>query len=173
MMKPQIYRIKDIGPGLLSVMAKPVAGEWLDEDFRFYKDSGISLIVSLLEDMEAFELGLQGEKEIAERHGIAFLSFPVADRGLPESFFGFKAFVSSLHHQIKGGAHAAVHCRAGIGRSGLTAAAVLLHEGFTPEDAFALISEVRRCPVPDTDEQRRWLIENRRDLFEREKISKF
>ena len=111
MMKPQIYRTKDIGPGLLSVMAKPVAGEWLDEDFRFYKDSGISLIVSLLEDMEAFELGLQGEKEIAERHGIAFLSFPVADRGLPESFFGFKAFVSSLHHQIKGGAHAAVQRR--------------------------------------------------------------
>ena len=51
-MKPQIYRIKAIGLGSLSVMAKPVAGEWLEGDFRFYKDSGISLIVSLLEDLD-------------------------------------------------------------------------------------------------------------------------
>lgn len=164
-MKPQIYKIKSIGLGSLSVMAKPVAGEWLEGDFRFYKDSGIGLIVSLLEEFEAYTLGLQDEKEIAERHGIVFLSFPIADRGVPESLARFIAFISSLHEQVQGGAHAAVHCRAGIGRSGLVAAGVLLLEGFTPEEAFALVSEARRCPVPDTEEQRRWLIENRRSLI--------
>lgn len=164
-MKPQIYKIKAIGLGSLSVMAKPVAGEWLEGDFRFYKDSGISLIVSLLEDLEAFELGLQGEKELAERHGMAFLSFPIADRGVPESLTRFIAFISSLHERVQGGAHAAVHCRAGIGRSGLVSASVLVLQGFTPEQAFARVSEARRCPVPDTEEQKRWLIQNRRSLL--------
>ncbi|MCB1681120.1 MAG: dual specificity protein phosphatase family protein [Rhodospirillales bacterium] len=164
-MKPQIYKIKAIGLGSLSVMAKPVAGEWLEEQFQFYRDSGITLLVSLLEEFEAYELGLQDEHRAAERHGITFLSFPIADRGLPESLPRFHAFVSSLFQQIQDGAHVAVHCRAGIGRSGLTAAAVLLHEGFTPDEAFALISEARRCPVPDTEEQRCWLVENRRGLI--------
>ncbi|MBK6896123.1 MAG: dual specificity protein phosphatase family protein [Alphaproteobacteria bacterium] len=167
-MKPQIYKIKTIGLGSLCVMAKPVAGEWLEGDFRFYRDSGISLIVSLLEEFEAYELGLQGEKEIAERHGIAFLSFPIEDRGLPESLARFKAFILSLYEQVQGGAHAAVHCRAGIGRSGLAAASVLVLEGFTPEQAFARVSEARRCPVPDTEEQWRWLITHWRDLFDRQ-----
>ena len=167
-MKPQIYKIKAIGLGSLSVMAKPVAGEWLEGDFRFYKDSGINLIVSLLEEFEAYELGLQDEKEIAERHGIAFLSFPIADWGVPESFTRFQEFISLLHEQIQNGAHAAVHCRAGIGRSGLVAASVLVLEGFTPEQAFARVSEVRRCPVPHTEEQRRWLITHWRDLIDRQ-----
>lgn len=164
-MKPNIYKIKAIGLGSLSVMAKPVAGEWLDGDFRFYMDSGITLIVSLLEDPEANELGLKDEKDIAARNGIKFLSFPIADRGVPESVYRFQAFISSLYEQIEGGAHASVHCRAGIGRSGLVAAAVLLHEGLEPEEAFALISEARRCPVPDTREQRDWLSEHWRDLI--------
>lgn len=164
-MKPNIYKIKAIGLGALSVMAKPAAGEWLEGDFLFYMDSGITLIVSLLEDPEAYELGLKDEKDIAARKGIKFLSFPIADRGVPESVYRFQAFISSLYEQIEGGAHAAVHCRAGIGRSGLVAAALLLHEGFEPADAFALISEARRCPVPDTPEQRLWLTEHWRDLL--------
>ena len=172
-MKPNIYKIKAIGLGSLSVMAKPAAGEWLEGDFLFYMDSGITMVVSLLESAEAYELGLKNEKEVAEARGISFSSFPIADRGVPESVYRFQAFISSLHEHIEGGAHAAVHCRAGIGRSGLVAAAVLLHEGLEPEGAFALISEARRCPVPDTREQRDWLVANQWALISPEHSSSF
>jgi protein-tyrosine phosphatase len=50
-----------------------------------------------------------------------------------------------------------VHCRAGIGRSSLIAAALLIQNGVSPETAFLTIQEARGCPVPDTVEQRNWV----------------
>lgn len=163
-MKPHIFKIKAIGLGSLSVMPKP-SPEWLADDFRFYKEIGITLIVSLLEESEAYEIGLQSESKVAEQLGIGFLSFPIADRGLPESLYEFKRFVSDLYGRIKDGEHAAVHCRAGIGRSGLVAGSVLIHEGFEPDKAFDLISEKRGVAVPDTIEQVSWLNEHWRELI--------
>ena len=50
-----------------------------------------------------------------------------------------------------------VHCRQGIGRSGLLTACLLIASGATPEMAFQRISAVRGCPVPETMEQREWV----------------
>ncbi len=163
-MKPHIFKIKAIGLGSLSVMPKP-SPEWLADDFRFYKEIGITLIVSLLEESEAYEIGLQGEGNVAEQFGMGFLSFPIVDRGLPESFYEFRKFVSDVHARITAGGHAAVHCRAGIGRSGLFAGSILIHEGFEPDKAFDLISEKRGVAVPDTIEQVSWLNEHWRELI--------
>lgn len=162
-MKPHIFKIKAIGLGSLSIMPKP-SPEWLEEDFRFYKDLGITLVVSLLEEFEAYEIGLQNEHKVAEQFGIEFLSFPIADRGLPESFYEFRQFVSGVYARMMAGEHAAVHCRAGIGRSGLLAGSVLAYEGIEPDQAFSFISEKRGVAVPDTLEQKGWLIENWREL---------
>jgi protein-tyrosine phosphatase len=51
----------------------------------------------------------------------------------------------------------AVHCRAGIGRSSLIAACVLVLLGFAPGMAFDLIGKARGVKVPDTEEQRDWV----------------
>ena len=158
-MKSEIYKIIGIGSGSLSVMAKPVS-EWIDDEFGHIQSSGITLVVSLLEEAEAYELGLRQEAAIAQRFGLGFLSFPIPDRGLPESVFKFVDFTRELYQRVIDGHHIAIHCRAGIGRSGLVAAAVLLHDGMIPEDAFALISEKRRVSVPDTREQKDWLIQH-------------
>ena len=53
-----------------------------------------------------------------------------------------------------------VHCRAGIGRTGVAASGVLLHAGFKPDEAFERISELRGVGVPDTEEQRDWVVGN-------------
>ncbi len=50
-----------------------------------------------------------------------------------------------------------IHCRAGIGRSGMLAACVLVKAGLDPEAALQRVSEARGCPVPDTEEQRAWV----------------
>ncbi|WP_165838550.1 hypothetical protein [Pokkaliibacter plantistimulans] len=47
------YFVAALGLGQLYVMAKPVAGEWVDEEFASIARSGISLMVSLLEWHEA------------------------------------------------------------------------------------------------------------------------
>lgn len=159
-MIPDIYEIELIGSGSLSVMAKPVSGEWIEEEFAAIAAFGINRIVSLLEIPESFEIGLRDESALTVKNGMEFLSFPIPDRGLPESVVQFASFTKQLYHEAAGGMHTVVHCRAGIGRTGLVAAGVLLHCGFEPLEAFEHISKNRRVSVPDTQEQIDWLVGN-------------
>jgi protein-tyrosine phosphatase len=159
-MKPDVYKVEFIGSGFLAVMAKPVSGEWIEEEFMGIANEGINSIVSLLELHESYELGLQNEKHLAEKNGMEFVSYPLKDRGLPSSVDEFKNFTKELYHQIAGGKNTVIHCRAGIGRTGVVAAGVLLHCGFKPDEAFKHISEKRGVQVPDTEEQINWIVGN-------------
>jgi len=159
-MNPDIYKVELIGSGSLSVMAKPVSGEWIEDEFSNIAAWGIDRIVSLLESHESFELGLRTEKELTEKNGMEFVSYPIKDRGLPNSVEEYLRFTKSLYHEAAGGLNTVVHCRAGIGRTGLIAAGVLLHCGFDPLDAFEHISKKRGVAVPDTQEQIDWVVKS-------------
>ena len=159
-MNQDIYVVEYIGSGFLAVMAKPVSGEWIEEEFRSISDFGINQIVSLLEPAESYEVGLQNEKELAEKNGMEFISYPIKDRCLPNSINTYRKLVNDLYRQIAGGKNTVIHCRAGIGRTGVVAAGVLLRCGFDVTDAFSQISEKRGVEVPDTEEQREWVAAN-------------
>lgn len=160
-MRPDIYKIQQIGAGFLAVMAKPVAGEWIAEGFRGIAALGVMRLVSLMEREEMRDTGLAREPELCRDNGLDYVHFPIRDRGLPISPENTAALVKDLHTRIKSGKNTAIHCRAGIGRSGLIAACILVREGCTPEDAFKSVSKARRVDVPDTAEQREWLIRHR------------
>ena len=66
----------------------------------------------------------------------------------------------SIYHAAARGQSTVIHCRAGIGRTGLVAAGVLLHAAFSVDDAFAHITQRRGVEVPDTQEQSDWLAAN-------------
>lgn len=159
-MKPDIYIVELIGSGFLAVMAKPVAGEWIEEEFQGIANEGIKQIVSLLEAHESYEVGLSREQDYAQNYEMEFVSYPIPDRGLPTSVKQFSEFTRKLYHDIAGGKSTVIHCRAGIGRTGLVAAGVLLHCGFEPDDAFKHISKKRGVQVPDTEEQYNWVASN-------------
>jgi hypothetical protein len=70
--------------------------------------------------------------------------FGIADAELDEdSKPEIRQLAQWLHSEWKMGKRAAAKCQAGWNRSGLIAALVLLHEGFSSEDAIALIREKR------------------------------
>ena len=76
--KPDIYVVELIGSGFLAVMAKPVAGEWIDDEFRGIANEGIKQIVSLLETHESYEVGLSREQDYAEKNaGAIFCPSPL------------------------------------------------------------------------------------------------
>ena len=158
-MDPVFYEVETIGSGFLAVMAKPVA-EWIDEEFAGLARAGIRQIVSLLEEREAFELGLQSERSHCAEHGISFVSYPIPDRGLPPTVAGFRELTKRLHGDVADGLSTVVHCRAGIGRTGLVAAGVLLHTILQPDEAFARVAARLGVEVPDTREQSEWLYSN-------------
>lgn len=62
--------------------------------------------------------------------------------------------VADITSRLGRGEHVVAHCRYGIGRSSVPAAAVLIAEGLDAEDAWQQIAEARGRPVPGTEAQR-------------------
>ena len=156
-MRQQIYWIDLPMAGRLAIMARPRAGDWLDDEVSGWRAQGIDIVVSLLEQEEVSELGIQREADICREQGMEFLSFPIPDRGVPESLRDAVALAETVSTKIGEGRSVAVHCRAGIGRSSLIAACALVCLGSDPAAAFAAITKARGMNVPDTEGQRDWV----------------
>jgi protein-tyrosine phosphatase len=124
-----------------------------------WRAEGIRTVVSLLEWDEAVELGLGNEEALCNSAGLHFISYPIPDRGVPGVRAGFAELVTSLAERLRGGDSVAVHCRAGIGRSGLVGACLLGQLGVAPDPAFAMLSRARGVTVPDTEAQAEWVRE--------------
>jgi Protein-tyrosine phosphatase len=88
--------------------------------------------------------------QAAERNCISFISFPIPDRGVPPSFGDAASLMTRIAAQLDAGKNVAVHCRQGIGRSGMIAAGVLVTSGASPEEAMQTVSSARGAEVPET-----------------------
>ncbi len=159
-MGPEIYKVERIGSGFLAIMAKPVAGEWIDDEFSGIAEQDIKQVVSLLEPHEIYDLGLIEEKNLCKKYGMEFYHYPIPDRGIPNSVVDYAIITKNLYYEMAGGKNTVIHCRAGIGRIGIVAAGVLIHCAFEPYEAFQHLSKSRGMTVPDTEEQRDWVISN-------------
>ncbi len=156
-MKPTVYWIPGPWRGRLAVVGRPRGGDWLRDETRGWRDAGIDTVVSLLEADEAETLGLTGEQTCVESSGLSFLSFPIPDRTAPASTVDAVAFLRGVREALEAGKNVAVHCRQGIGRSGLVAAGVLVLAGLRPEEALQKVSAARGEAVPETPAQLRWV----------------
>lgn len=155
-MTAEVYWVRDIEPLKLAIMPRPRGGDWLEDEIAGWKRSGITHVVSLLHRYEIEELSISDEAALCKASGIEYRSFPIRDRNTPDAVADFIALVHELTSLVQNNCGVAVHCRAGIGRSGLTAACVLLKLGIPASEAFAVLSRARRLPVPDTPSQVEW-----------------
>jgi protein-tyrosine phosphatase len=156
-MTPALYPVPSPSRGRLVITARPRGGDWLEDEVRGWRRAGVDVAVSLLTPDEIEEMGLADEQQECEKQGIRFVSLPVPDRGVP-SLVAAGAVAEMLATQLGGGASVAVHCRQGIGRSAVLAAAVMAALGVEPEAALRQIAEARGRPVPETPEQREWVL---------------
>lgn len=155
---PDIFWIGgNAAPGL-AIVTRPRGTDWLEEEMRMLKRGGIDALASLLERQESEWLGLEEEGAEAAKAGIVFLSFPIPDTQVPTDFYRFREFVSDLATRLRNGERIGVHCRGSIGRATVTAACALIHLGWKPRDALTAVEAARGCPVPDTEEQRAWIL---------------
>ena len=142
----------------LAIALRPRGGDWLEDEVLRLKHNGVTTLVSMLENEEAKELGLEDEGLLANRAGLTFLLHPIPDRHVPSDVASFKSFVSELAKRLRKGERVAVHCRGSIGRATIAAASTLIQFGWNPQTALAAIERARKCPVPDTTEQRDWIL---------------
>jgi protein-tyrosine phosphatase len=159
-MKATVYRIKDSLPGRIAIVARPRGGDWLCDEIAALSHEGIDVLVSMLTDDEAQELGLATEREHCESGSITFISIPISDRSVPIDKDQFLREANRVAALVRQGHFVGVHCRASIGRSAVLAASILIQLGLTANDAFSAIESARGCPVPDTPEQRQWVTES-------------
>jgi protein-tyrosine phosphatase len=141
----------------LAIIPRPRGDEELDDDMHALYEAGIDIIVSMLEPAEAAELGLQDEQSSALSAGIALLSFPIPDHGIPQDRKKFAAFLSGLERQMLAGRRIGVHCRGCVGRSGVVTASLLIRSGISHKQAWTQISAARGYLVPETAEQKAWV----------------
>ena len=156
-MRTELFWIAGPWTGRLAISARPRGGDWLEDEVAKWRKSGIDVVTSLLTAEEELELNLEREREICEAAGLRFHSLPITDRSIPESDAEAVRLVEALQSELNGGKTVVIHCRQGIGRAGLVAAALLIERGVDPEEAIRRISEAREVPIPETPAQRRWI----------------
>lgn len=153
----KLYWIDGPWPGQLAIASRPRGGEWLADEMSGWCRAGISHIVSLLTSEEERDLNLKNEVREAESQGMTFTSFPIVDRRIPTSEASVRSLVERLTLELLTGEKVVIHCRQGVGRSGLLAASILIGRGFSPGAATDQLSHIRGVAVPETVEQREWL----------------
>lgn len=156
-MKAEIYWVAADLPGRLAIMPRPRGGEWLDDEIRSLREEGVDVLASLLAEEEVAELDLAREPELCRAARIEYLSHPIPDHDVPTADGETDAFVRKLAARVRRGSKVAVHCRGGIGRSGLVAACILLELGLPLHEALVKLAEARGLSVPETAEQLDWV----------------
>ena len=100
------------------------------------------------------ELELGAQSNLTQARGLLFISLPTEDRGVPPSGDDASFSVAKIEEMLRQGKNVALHCRPGIGRLGMIAAAGLVQDGSVPDDSMKPISDARGLPVPETPEPR-------------------
>ena len=154
-----LYAIPAPPPARLTTMPRPRGGGWLDEEMAKLRAAGVDVLVCLLTEGERAELSLLDEPHAAARAGLDFHEFPIIDFGTPDHA-EVRPLLDELAAQMASGRHVAVHCHAGVGRSSLVAAALLVRLGAPTSGVWDTISEARGLDVPQTEAHRRWLYEH-------------
>jgi protein-tyrosine phosphatase len=137
----------------------------LEDEVLAWRRAGVDVVVSALTPEEIAELDLAAQAELSRANGIEYLSFAMADRGVPTSAKATVELVRQLENGLSAGNRVGIHCRQGVGRSALLAACLLAAAGVDVRTAFERICAARGCQVPDTPEQREWVARFARDFL--------
>jgi hypothetical protein len=155
-MAPELYKVRWLDKSFLATMPRPQGGIRLPGELESLRRLGVGVLVSLLEPDEAHALGLSRTAEIARSLHLDFKVFPIPDFGAPTDLDGFTNLAKTLARRLRAGVSVACHCRGGIGRSTLLAAAIMVSLGDDPSTVLGAISRARGLVVPDTTRQKEW-----------------
>jgi protein-tyrosine phosphatase len=156
-MKSNIYWIPGAWAGRLAILARPRGVDWLNDEIQAWREAGVQVVVSLLGSEEEQELGLEEEARLVQDSNLRFINFPIEDYGVPTSKDALHQLVKEVKQMLDHGHNVGIHCRAGIGRSSLVAACLLVSGGQDVGASFEQIQKARGVPVPDTINQRSWV----------------
>ena len=156
-MSTEIHWLEGPWSGKMALAARPRGGDWLADEMASWKIAGIQSVLSLLTPEEERDLDLRDEADEARKLGLEFFSFPIPDRQVPRSEAKLGEALEKINKALSDGRNVLVHCRQGVGRTGLVAACLLVKNGMSPGAAVEVVSAARGLAIPETSEQRDWI----------------
>lgn len=130
----------------------------LGEDLRAILDWGAEAVVSLLEPHEFDLLGVPDFPKVMSAQGFRWALLEIRDSDVPDSRFesAWPVVQPELVAILRRGGSIVVHCRGGLGRTGLVVSRLLVELGLEAEKAISLVREVRPGAV-ETWEQEEYI----------------
>lgn len=123
----------------LAALSRPTS----PEELAWLRSQGIELLVSLTED--------RLRRDWVNESGLLVFHEPMADMEAP-ALEQLHRCVSAIERAREQGMGVAVHCGAGLGRTGVVLACYFVSRGLTAQNAIARIRRLRAGSI-ETDEQ--------------------
>lgn len=138
---------------------KDLSRSWdrdLMEDMRAIRAWGASTVVTLIEDHEFSLLGVENLEQQVRDCEMDWLHLPIRDVDVPDQRFE-ETWVSVgdlLHTRLNQGDRILIHCRGGLGRTGLVAGRILVERGCEPQTAVRRVRAVRPHAIETLTQER-------------------
>ncbi|MBR3371835.1 MAG: dual specificity protein phosphatase family protein [Rhodobacteraceae bacterium] len=127
--------------GALWLSGLPVSGGHLSHFRDEIAAKDITQLVVLTEDHEIRALAPNYARLLSSGViGPSVIRLPIRDFGVPESPSEFRHAAQDIAASLQQGARIVMHCRGGIGRTGLMACAVLTELGLPIDEAIVLVA---------------------------------
>ena len=140
--------------GRIGLSACPGLGGSLARDLASLRDWGARGLLSLIEDHEFALFDIESLPEQVEALGMHWWHLPIRDRETPDEHFEacWQQTGPELRRLLGDGQSIALHCRAGLGRTGTIAARLLVEMGSEPDLAIERVRKTRPGSI-ETREQ--------------------
>ena len=141
---------------------KAMTGPWardMHTDLAAIANWDAIALVTLMESHELDLLGVSGLGDMALSQGLDWNHLPIQDVSVPNVAFEaqWAGASSVLRSQLLAGKSIVVHCRGGLGRTGIVAARLLIDLGEKPVTALERVRAARPGAV-ETSEQEAYVL---------------
>lgn len=114
-----------------------------------------ALVLSLTEPAEMARLGAKDLPDRLARADIPWTRFPIRDFDIPPTTANWAPLSARLHGTLAGAGRIVLHCRGGLGRSGMIALRLMIEAGEDPDRALTRLRAARPGAV-ETPAQEAW-----------------
>jgi ADP-ribosyl-[dinitrogen reductase] hydrolase len=134
------------------------SGGWardLSSDLAAIQDWRADILLTLIEDHEFIGLGVPDFADHARSQTLTWFHLPIADFSVPDatSLAVWQRIGQDVLGKLNGGGRVAIHCAAGLGRTGTIAAKLLVALGSAPDAAIAAVRHARPGTIETTAQE--------------------
>jgi len=116
----------------------------LETSIAQLKQAGTSMLLTLMFDDEMARNNLSAIEQLCQQHQMIWRQLPIMDDAAPDAVFEqrWQQNLATITEVIAQQGTIAIHCKGGVGRTGLVAALILANFGWSTEQIIDNIQEI-------------------------------